>query len=525
MLIHSRYSCCSLLPAAWLLLVVLLVGPPASAQAQGPGRYSLEGEWKGPLTVPGGSLPVQVIVTELASGNRFAVLNVVPQRINRIPTTVEQRGDTVVFVAEQVGCQFKGVRTPEGNQLVGIWRQPGYQTELTLDFVPPPATAAAPKNFKFPPPYRVQEVQFTNDADKLKLAGTLTIPAGTGPFPAVALLSDWGAQDQDGLVGDYKLLGGLADYLTRRGVAVLRLNDRGVASSEGQTQQAGLEDRTRDAQAALQFLRTQPLLDGQHLGLLGHGEGGNVALLAAARPLPPAFIITLAAAGLSGFEVLSTHPAVGWPTARADSALALVTRQQQAARATSQARLDKMRSSGANAAQVQVQQEQLFLRQRAEEKKRLEALEKAQRPLLDVVRQTPDDAAARPLLVQLLRQAVPNQPDADYAAVAERLTTPWARSYLRFYPQKELEAVQCPVLLLHGTDDLLLNADANLSLLTKGFKGNKTVDARPLAGVNHLFQGPASEWPLIDGRQSPAVANAALEAIRGWIQALAPPAK
>ncbi|SET69918.1 serine aminopeptidase domain-containing protein [Hymenobacter actinosclerus] len=505
-----------------VLLLALLAGLP-SARAQGPGKYSLEGEWKGPLAVPGGSLPIQLFVTELASGNRFAVLNVVPQRINRIPTSVEQRGDTVVFVAEQVGCRFKGVRTAEGNRLTGIWSQPGYQAPLTLEFVPPPV-AAAPKTFRFPPPYRVQEVKFANEADKIVFAGTLTIPAGEGPFPAVALLSDWDAQDQDGRYGDYKLLGGLADYLTRRGIAVLRFPDRGVGETGGRTELASPEDRTRDAQAALQFMRTQPLLDGAHLGLLGHGEGGNVALLAAGRLLPPAFVITLAAAGQSGLEVLSTQPAVGWPAALADSLLARTTREQTASRAIGQARLEKMRSSGANAAQLQVQQEQVFLRQRAEEKKRLEALDRAQRPLLDIVRRTPDDATARGLL-QALRAQRPNQPDSAYAAVADRLTTPWARSYLRFYPQQELAAVQCPVLLLHGADDLLLSADTNLSLLTKNLKANKMVESRQLSGVNHLFQGPASEWPLIDGRQAPAVSTAALDAIRTWIQALAPPAK
>ncbi|NVO32004.1 serine aminopeptidase domain-containing protein [Hymenobacter lapidiphilus] len=513
------------LPAlARLLVVLLLLAGMQPVQAQGPGKYSLEGEWKGPLAVPGGSLPIQLIVTELASGNRFAVLNVVPQRINRIPTTVEQRGDTVLFVAEQVGCRFKGVRTPEGNRLTGIWSQPGYQTALTLEFVPPPV-AAAPKSFKFPPPYRVQEVKFANETDKIAFAGTLTIPAGEGPFPAVALLSDWGAQDQDGRYGDYKLLGGLADYLTRRGIAVLRFPDRGVGETGSRTELTSPEDRTRDAQAALQFMRTQPLLDGANLGLLGHGEGGNVALLAAGRPLPPAFVITLAAAGQSGLEVLSAQPAVGWHAAMADTLLARTTRERAATQATGQARVEKMRSSGANAAQLQIQQEQVFLRQRAEEKKRLEALAREQRPLLDIVRRTPDDATARDLLLQALRTQRPNQPDSAYATVADRLTTPWTRSYLRFYPQQELAAVQCPVLLLHGTDDLLLSPDVNLSLLTKGLKGTKLVESRQLAGVNHLFQGPANEWPLIDGRQSPAVSTAALDAIRSWIQALAPPAK
>ncbi|RSK33831.1 alpha/beta fold hydrolase [Hymenobacter metallilatus] len=503
-----------------VVLLGLLLLAPGLVSAQVLNKYSLEGEWKGPLPVPGGSLPIQVIVTELASGNRFAVLNVVPQRINRIPTAVAQKGDTVLFVAEEVGCRFVGVRTPDGRHLAGTWTQPGFKAPLTLEFIPPPPSA--PKTFRFPPPYRVQEVSFRNETDKITLQGTLTIPAGQGPFPAVVLLSDWGPQNQDGQYGSYKLLGGLADHLTRRGIAVLRFHDRGVGQSGGRTELASPDDRTRDAQAALAFLRAHSLVDVQHTGLIGHGEGGNVALLAAARPLPPAFVVALAAAGLPGSDVLSVQPGLGQPPAVADTLLSRALRDQQQRAATIQQQVEKMRADGSNAAQIQIYLDQQYLRQKAEEKKRLDALAKAQRPVLEMVRQMPDDLAAQALVINMLREAHPNQPDSTYRAGAVRLTSPWTRSYLRFYPQRELEAVQCPVLLLHGTDDLLVNAAANLSALEKGLKGNRQLQVRRLDGLNHLFQAPITEWPLLDGQPSPVVASAALDAMRTWIQALVP---
>ncbi|WP_170172694.1 alpha/beta hydrolase [Hymenobacter rigui] len=496
---------------------------PVLASAQVLNKYSLEGEWKGPLQVPGGSLPIQIIVTELASGNRFAVLNVVPQRINRIPTAVAQKGDTVLFVAEEVGCRFIGARTPDGKHITGTWTQPGFKAPLTLEFIPPPPSA--PKTFRFPPPYRVQEVSIRNEADKISLQGTLTIPAGQGPFPSVVLLSDWGPQNQDGQYGNYKLLGGLADHLTRRGIAVLRFHDRGVGQSGGQTELASPDDRTRDAQAALAFMRTQPLVDAQHIGLIGHGEGGNVALLAAARPLPPAFVVTLAAAGLPGSDVLSVQPGLAQPQAVADTLLNKALRDQQRRTTTIQEQVEKMRADGSNAAQIQIYLDQQYLRQKAEEKKRLDALMKAQRPVLEMVRQMPDDLAAQALLTPMLREAHPGQADSTYQAGAAWLTSPWTRSYLRFYPQRELAAVQCPVLLLHGSDDLLVNATANLGALEKGLKSNRQLQVRRLDGLNHLFQAPVTEWPLIDGQPSPVVATAALDIMRNWIQALAPASK
>lgn len=141
------------------------------------------------------------------------------------------------------------------------------------------------------------------------------------------------------------------------------------------------------------------------------------------------------------------------------------------------------------------------------------------------MRQNPDDAAAQAAVAAILRQQAPSLSDSAYAAGTQWLTTPWARSYLRFYPQRELEAIQCPVLLLHGTEDLLINLNENLPLLEKGLKNNRRVQVRRLDGVNHLFQGPATEWPLIDGKPSPVVATAALDAIRTWVQSMVPPPK
>nr|GFB24161.1 hypothetical protein [Tanacetum cinerariifolium] len=177
-------------------------------------------------------------------------------------------------------------------------QQPGLRTPLVLHHAPLPAAASTVTSLSRP--YLEEKVTFPNFAARLRLAGSLTVPAGTGPFPAVVLLSDLGAQDRDGRPADqpasercpttYPLLSLLADYLTRHGVAVLRFDDRGVGQSEGNTAATSTTQRVGDAQAALNFLRTRPEIDLLHLGLVGHGEGANVALLAAAQPLPPAFV-------------------------------------------------------------------------------------------------------------------------------------------------------------------------------------------------------------------------------------------
>lgn len=503
----------------WLLLLV--GGTAAHAQAPAGGRHSLEGQWKGALTVPGGSLPLMITITELADGNRFAVLDVPMQRVNREPMTVTPRADTLIFEAEQAGCRFVGHRTPDGQQLLGIWQQPGYATPLTLLLVPP-ATAAAPKAFKFPPPYRVEEVSVPSVTDHLRLAGTLTVPAGEGPFPAVVMISDQDTHTRDALYGDFALFGSLADYLTRRGVAVLRLDDRGVGKSGGDSTKATTEDRMRDAQAALAFLRTRPLLDIAHIGLVGHGEGGNVALLAATQPLPPSFVVALAAAGLPGQELLTRQrPSLLLRAGTPDTALLSLARRQEQARLQARQQAEKLRASGSNAAQVATFVEQQRIRQRVEDNKRVEAQRKRRRTMLDIIANTANTAQAQVIVTNMVRQDAPALPPEAVQAATARLTSPWFRHYLRFDPRDELDKTRGAILLLHGTADDMVEAQTNLDILAKSLKGNPRVTAQKIEGANHLFQAPTTEWPLLNGQPRPVISPAALEAMHSWIMARA----
>jgi hypothetical protein len=80
--------------------------------------------------------------------------------------------------------------------------------------------------------------------------------------------------------------------------------------------------------------------------------------------------------------------------------------------------------------------------------------------------------------------------------------------------------LKCPVLLLNGTADLYVEAEANLNPLVKGLKaGTRDVIKKTLPGVNHLFQPDPSEWPIIHGQQREVFSPVAEEVIRTWIVA------
>ncbi|GAA4365411.1 alpha/beta fold hydrolase [Hymenobacter saemangeumensis] len=495
---------------------------PKLAAAQTPAAPSLAGIWKGPLPVPGGSQPVQIGIQE-TGGRTIAELTLALKKGTHYPMTMTRRGDTVVFYAPTADCRFISRLSADGKELRGQWIQTGFKAPLVLSkqvaepVAKPAAAAPAPAPTAAPlivSTFRTETVTVNSVADKVKLAGTLTMPDGNGPFPAVVLLSDIGEQDRDATWGDYKLFGGLATYLSRYGIAVLRLDDRGVGKSMGSSKTATTADLVRDAQAALTYMRTLPKVDPARLGVIGHGEGGNVALLTAARVPSPSFAVTLAAGGVLGQELLARQPE---PFNQVDTARLGTERRAAQAELTKQ--VAKLRAGGSNAAQIDTYVAQQRLKQKADERKQIEATIKFRRAMLEIVKQTPNDDQAQAILFNMLRQRYPNEDPGELRNRALDLTTPWNRYFLTFDPKDELGKIQCPVLVLQGLEDNLVDPTENLAVLEKGLKGNKKVVVRRLPGINHLFQAPEASLLAGSDGQKPAaiIAPTVLESIRDWV--------
>ncbi|WP_375435347.1 alpha/beta hydrolase family protein [uncultured Hymenobacter sp.] len=430
----------------------------------------MNGQWRGPLKVPGGTLELIVTIVPLTNGTYYAALDVPQQRIYRMPVEVVLKGNDLSLQIEQAGSSFKGKVLNDGTLLTGIWKQPGLSGALEMQRAGS-ATAASGK-VRLTPPYREDDVNFTNAAAKLRLAGTLTIPAGAGPFPAVVLISDSGPQNRDAGEQEYRMFSILADYLTRRGIAVLRFDDRGVGRSQGSYFNATTIDMVGDAQAAMGFLRSQNLINPEQVGFIGHGEGANVALLAAAdaNAAKPAFVVSLAGYGLPGRHVLV---------------------QQQ---------LEIMRLIGANPAQVK-------------------AALALHVDMIDIIRQTPNDAQARGKVAATLRNSNTDLDPHMARARAIQLTSPWSRYFIDFEPARKLPGVKCPVLALNGTNDLQVEASGNLAMLRRGLSNSRDVKTQKITGVNHWLQPMQEEWALVNGEQQPTFSPKALEVMREWIAA------
>ena len=156
-----------------------------------------------------------------------------------------------------------------------------------------------------PYPYDEEEVSYPNPkAEGVTLAGTLTLPKGSGPYPAVLLITGSGPQDRNEALLGHRPFLVLADYLTRREIAVLRVDDRGVAKSTGNFGTATSADFATDVVAEVAFLKAHKRIDPAKIGLAGHSEGGLIAPMVAANSPDVAFIVMMAGPGVPGEQIL-----------------------------------------------------------------------------------------------------------------------------------------------------------------------------------------------------------------------------
>ena len=456
-----------------LAAAALLAAHPARAQ-----QDPLAGGWGGALEVQGLRLRLTLAVED-SGGALRARFRSVDQGNTPFPAAVETRGDSAIFTAAAIGAAFRAVRVGR-DTLRGVWTQgPGTLPLTMVRGADEAMVVRRPQNPRGPLPYRGEEVT-VESVPGVRLAGTLTLPAGDGPHPAVLLVSGSGPQDRDETLLGHKPFLVLSDHLTRRGIAVLRLDDRGTARSTGSFAAATSEDFAQDAAAAVRWLRERPEIADDRVGIVGHSEGGLIAPLVASRDLRVAFVVLLAGPGTPSAELL-------------------------------------------------VQQGALISRAGGDPEREIERTMALQREMFAAIAQTADSAALRDTLHAIGRRfqatltpeerASPDASDATMAAAINTMVSPWYRWFLRYDPAPALRATRVPVLALNGALDLQVPADENLAGIAQALRaaGNGDVTTEKLPGLNHLFQtartGAPSEYNEIEETMAPAV----LERVSGWI--------
>jgi pimeloyl-ACP methyl ester carboxylesterase len=456
-----------------IALGALAVARPAAAQ-----ESPLVGGWGGALEVQ--SMRLRLTLTVEESGGALQARFVsVDQEGATFPATVTVRGDSAIFDAAQIGARYSAVRVGR-DTLRGEWTQGPGTLPLTMVRGADAGMAVRRPQLPRPPfPYREEQVA-VESVPGVRLAGTLTLPQGPGPHPAVLLVSGSGPQDRDESLMGHKPFLVLADYLTRRGIAVLRLDDRGTGASTGTFRGATSEDFAHDAAAAVRWLRARPEVADDRVGIVGHSEGGVIAPLVASRTREVAFIVMLAGPGIPSAELL-------------------------------------------------VMQGALISRAGGDPAREIERTSAFQREMFAAIAAEQDSAALHGRLQEIGRRfqasltpeerASPDASDATLAAAINQLVSPWYRWFLRYDPAPALRATRVPVLALNGALDLQVPADENLAAIERELRagGNRDITVEKLPGLNHLFQtagtGAPSEYAEIEETFSPA----ALQRIGDWI--------
>jgi len=454
------------------------VEPPGDAgDAQGEPNPALVGHWEGTIEIPGSPMPV--IVDLVYDGDSWNGTFTSPlQSAESLPLAgFRMKADEVLFMIQGVPGEptFKGKL--EGGAIVGVFTQMDqrFPFKLGRGAVDLPDRPQEPQR---PLPYREEEVSYRSA--EITLAGTLTIPPGEGPFPAALLISGSGPQNRDEEVFGHKPFFVLSDHLTRAGIAVLRVDDRGVGGSSGHLPSSSSADLAEDALAGVRFLQERGEIDARRIGLIGHSEGAMIAPLAASMSDEVAFIVMLAGPGVPGDLVL-------------------------------------------------VRQMELILRSAGQEKKRIKEILAAQRKLLDLVLADAEYDSVLEQMRKLTEYQMASDPVATRPSSevlenrlreeTNNIMSTWFRFFLRHDPGKTLRKVEVPVLALFGELDLQVDPQQNLPKVEEALKaaGNADFTIKSLPGLNHLFQkadtGSIGEYATIEETIDPV----ALETINVWI--------
>lgn len=457
---------------ALFVTMSLMIAATARAAPAGP-----EGTWLGTLDAGAVKLRVAFHITRGADGALHATFDSLDQGARGLAVAeVTYQPPHLHLALARPAAQFDG--TLAGDTLTGTWSQ-GQGLALTLARVDQIDEPRRPQLPRRPFPYREEEVAIAVRATPpdpahpapITLAGTLTLPPGDGPFPAVVFVTGSGPEDRDETVFDHKPFLVLADALTRRGVATLRVDDRGVGKSTGSAERATTLDFAGDVEAELAWLAARPEIDRRAIGVIGHSEGAVIGPIVATRGELARFVVMLAGTGMPGGDVLLAQGAL------------------------------VRKAAGVPAAQIAREQTQSAA-------------------LFRALRAARTDAEVDAAIARYLAADPEHQAQAE--AIRPMLRSPWLRAFLQLDPASYLAKVRVPVLALAGALDLQVPKD-NLPRIAAALRRarNPDVTTQLLPGLNHLFQHARTGAPTEYGALEETFAPEAIQLVCDWVVARA----
>lgn len=446
--------------------MLLLCASVCVSQAQ-----KLEGSWTGKLSVQGTQLTIVFHVEKDKNTGFIVTMDSPDQSVKGVPATVNSlTADSVDIVISSIGARYLGKQ--QGDHIQGTFTQFGRSFPLMLNRGVEELTR--PQTPHAPYPYQTEDVTFQNAKANAVFSGTLTYPLGYEQMnkqkvPVVLMVTGSGQENRNEEIFDHQPFLVLADYLARHGIASLRYDDRGFAKSTGDASQSTMKDNAEDARSGFNYLKS--LKKFGKIGVMGHSEGGSIAMMLAAEGLPD-FIVSLA--GVAG---------------RGDSVMLKQVYQAMEARGGASFARDYCKVLGA-----------------------IYAYRNAKK----------DISQPEVVLDALLKQTNVSLPALSRQSLLPVITMqiPWVLDFIATDMACYLPKIKCPVMAVNGSKDVQVDGQDNLSALRKGLKPNKKNLIKEYEGLNHLFQhcttGQTTEYRLIEETFAPEV----MQDIVDWIKAL-----
>lgn len=435
---------------------------------------SITGNWHGELKLKDMKLNLALHIRQTKDSLHATIL---PARDAKamVVDRIQFKSDSLQFEVKRIFA-YRGKL--HNDSIVGAFIQTGKNIPLTFkrDELKTINSPARPQTPKAPFNYNIEDLSFKNPVDKNTLAGTLTTPENKKQFPMVVMITGSGDQDRNETLFDHKPFWVIADHLTKNGIGVLRLDDRGVGGSSKGKPDPTSADFAADIDAAVNYLARRGY---KNIGLIGHSEGGMIAPMVSAKNKDVKFLISMAGPGIPVDELMISQT------------------------------YSVSKSMGAT---------EEVARNNAETNKKIYHFVK-----------TYQGEHFEDSVKVLIESTLANSPETKFLPdeqkrlfVSQQVKTvsnPWIRYFLKFDPSVYLTKLKIPVLAINGSKDIQVLAKENL----EGWKtslqtaGNKKFEIKEFEGLNHLFQeaktGAVAEYGQIEQTISPKV----LDFMTKWI--------
>jgi len=466
---------------AALILAISTFAAQLHAQAK-----DVTGIWEGNLKI---SIEIRIVFhfDKNGDGTYTGTMDSPDQGAKGIPLDkVAVQGDSVLVEFTRASVVYRGAVVND-SVISGVWQQRTNMLPLVMKRMQKETPPVVRPQTPVPPfSYNSEDVEYDNADRSIHFGATLTFPKTGGPFPTAILITGSGQQDRDETILGHKPFAVLADYLTKKGYAVLRVDDRMVGKTTGTLLTATSADFAKDIETGLDYALTRKEVDKNKIGLIGHSEGAMIAPMVAAERREINFIVLWGAGTVGGLRINVEQ-----------NGYALL-------------------KAGINPTAVNA-----F--------KQLHAKE------LALFGSSPDVAALNKRVLEVFAEWKQQQPDSilnslyvsDSSVVGQSIykiydglyNLAWMRFFIMHDFAADLAKVHCKVLAVTGELDKQVDAKTNLPVIDSVLKKNNNHSYKivELKGLNHLFQtavtGDVSEYSTIQE----TIAPLALETIGGWL--------